>query len=65
MAMSNVPVFPVAVGMATLLAATGVALAAVPALRRRRAVLTVWVLSAAALSLAAFVNLVRLMLELS
>jgi hypothetical protein len=46
-----------------LLAAAGVALAVVPALRRRRALVTAWVLSVSAFSLAVLVNLVRVMLE--
>jgi len=61
----DLPIFPVTVGLATLLAAAGVALAAVPVLRRRRALLAVWVLSVSVLSLAALVNLVRMILELS
>ena len=65
MATSNVPVFQVAVGSAALLAAAGVTLAIVPALRRRRALLITWVLSVSALSLAALVNLARLMHEFS
>jgi hypothetical protein len=62
---SRVPVFQVAVGSVALLAAAGVILAIVPALRRRRALLTTWVLTVSALSLAALVNLVRLMHEFS
>ena len=65
MATTNVPVFQVAVGSVALLAAAGVTLAIVPALRRRRALLITWVLSVSALSLAALVNLVRLMRESS
>ena len=61
MATSNIPVFQVAVGSAAFLAAAGIALAIVPALRRRRALVVTWVLSVSALSLAALVNLVRLM----
>jgi succinate dehydrogenase/fumarate reductase cytochrome b subunit len=61
MASVSIPVFHVAVGLAVLLAAAGVALAVVPALRRRRALLITWVLSVSALSLAALVNLVRLL----
>jgi hypothetical protein len=61
MATSNVPVFQVAVGLAALLAAAGIALAIVPALRRRRALVVTWVVSVSVLSLAALVNAVRLM----
>ena len=60
-----IPVFQVAVGTGVLLAAAGVTLAIVPAFRRRRALLITWVLSVSALSLAALVNLVRLMHEFS
>src|SRR3954453_6938536 len=63
MATPSIPVYQVAVGSAALLAAAGVTLAIVPALRRRRALVTTWVLSVSALSLAALVNLVRLMHE--
>jgi hypothetical protein len=63
MAIPNIPVFHVAVGSAALLAAAGVALAIVPALRRRRALVLTWVLCVGALSLAALVNLVRLLRE--
>jgi hypothetical protein len=59
----SIPVFQVAVGTAALLAAAGVALAVVPSLRRRRALVITWVLCVGALSLAALVNLVRLMRE--
>ena len=65
MATSSIPVFQVAVGLAALLAAAGVALAIVPALRRRRALVIAWLLSVSALSLAALVNLVLLMHDLS
>jgi hypothetical protein len=65
MATSSVPVFQLAVGSVALLAAAGVTLAIVPALRRRRALLITWVVSVSALSLAALVNLVRLMHEAS
>jgi hypothetical protein len=65
MATWNIPVFQVAVGSAGLLAAAGVAIAVVPALRRRRALVITWVVSVSALSVAALVNLVRLMLELT
>jgi hypothetical protein len=65
MATWNIPVFQVAVGSAALLAAAGVAIAVVPALRRRRGLVITWVVSVSALSLAALVNLVRLMLELT
>lgn len=65
MATPNIPVFQLAVGSATFLAAAGVTLAIVPALRRRRALLTTWVLCVSALSLAALVNLVRLLSEFS
>jgi hypothetical protein len=58
-----IPVFQVAVGTGVLLAAAGVTLAVVPALRRRRVLVTAWVLSVSALSLAVLVNLVRLVLE--
>jgi hypothetical protein len=63
MAASNIPVSQVAVGSAAVLAAAGVTLVIVPALRRRRALLITWVLSVSALSLAALVNLVRLLVE--
>jgi hypothetical protein len=63
MATWNIPVFQVAVGSAALLAAAGLALAIVPALRRRRALVIAWVVTVSALSLAALVNLIRLMLE--
>jgi hypothetical protein len=65
MATSSFPVFQVAVGSVALLAAAGVALAIVPALRRRRALLIAWVLSVSALSLAILINLARLMREFS
>ena len=65
MATSNIPVFQIAVCSAAFLAAAGIALAIVPALRRRRALVVTWVLSVSALSLAALVNLVRLMHESS
>jgi hypothetical protein len=50
--LSYIPVFEVVVGTAVLLAAAGVIFAIVPALRRRRALVTAWVLSASAFSLA-------------
>jgi hypothetical protein len=50
--LSYIPVFEVVVGTAVLLAAAGVIIAIVPALRRRRALVTAWVLSASAFSLA-------------
>jgi hypothetical protein len=56
-----IPVYQVAVGSAALLAAAGVILAVVPALRRRRGLVITWVLCVSALSLAALVNLVRLL----
>jgi hypothetical protein len=59
----NIPVFQVAVALAALLAAAGLALAIVPALRRRRALVIAWVSIVSALSLAALVNLIRLMHE--
>ena len=62
MATSNIPVFQVAVGTAALLAAAGVTLAIVPALRRRALVIT-WVLCVSTLSLAALVNLAHLLHE--
>jgi hypothetical protein len=65
MATSNIPIFQVAVGSAALLAAAGVTLAIVPALRRRRALLIAWVVCVSALSLTALVSLVRLMHEFS
>ena len=65
MATPNIPVYQVAVGSAALLAAAGVILAIVPALRRRRALWITWALCVSALSLAALVNLVRLMHEFS
>jgi hypothetical protein len=65
MATSNIPVFQVAVCSAALLAAAGVALAIVPALRRRRALVITCVLSVSVFSLAALVNLVRLMHQFS
>jgi hypothetical protein len=58
MATLNIPVYPVAVSSAALLAAAGV-----PALRRRRSLVVTWVLCASALSLAAFVNLAHLLHE--
>jgi hypothetical protein len=54
-------VYHVAVGSAALLAAAGVIIAFVPALRRRRVLVIAWVLCVSALSLAALVNLVRLL----
>jgi hypothetical protein len=63
MATLNIPVYPVAVSSAALLAAAGVILAIVPALRRRRSLVVTWVLCASALSLAAFVNLAHLLHE--
>jgi heme/copper-type cytochrome/quinol oxidase subunit 3 len=50
--LSYIPVFEVVVGTAVLLAASGVIIAIVAALRRRRALVTAWVLSASAFSLA-------------
>ena len=58
-----IPVYQVAVGTGALLAAAGVTLAIVPALRRRRALVTAWVLSVCAFSLAVLVNLGRLLVE--
>src|SRR3954465_4859017 len=63
MATPDIPVYHVAVGSAALLAAAGVILAIVPALRRRRALVITWVLSVSALSLAALVNLALLLHE--
>ena len=57
MATPNIPVYQAAVGSAAFLAAAGVILAIVPALRRRRALVITWVLCVSALSLAALVNL--------
>jgi hypothetical protein len=65
MATSNIPVYHVAVGTGALLAAAGVTLAIVPALRRRRALVITWVLCVSALSLAALVNLAFLLHELT
>jgi len=50
--LSYIPVFEVVVGTAVFLAASGVIIAIVPALRHRRALVTAWVLSASAFSLA-------------
>jgi len=61
----DIPVYQVAVGSAALLAAAGVILAIVPALRRRRALVITWVLCVSALSLAALVNLAYLLHELT
>ena len=63
MATPNIPVYQVAVGSAAFLAAAGVVLAIVPALRRRRALVITWVLCVSAFSLAALVNLAYLLHE--
>jgi hypothetical protein len=63
MATSNIPVYQLAVGTGALLAAAGVTLAIVPALRRRRALVITWVACVSALSLAALVNLAYLLHE--
>jgi hypothetical protein len=63
MATSNIPVYQIAVGTGALLAAAGVTLAIVPALRRRRALVITWVMCVSALSLAALVNLAHLLHE--
>ncbi len=65
MSTSSIPVFHVAVGTVAFLAAAGVTLALVPTLRRRRALVVTWVLCVSALSLAALVNLARLLSEFS
>jgi hypothetical protein len=65
MGTSSIPVYQVAVGTGALLAAAGVTLAIVPALRRRRALVITWVLCVSALSLAALVNLAFLLHELT
>ncbi len=63
--LSFIPVFEVVVGTGVLLAAAGVTLAVVPALRRRRALVTAWMLSVSAFSLAVLVGWVRILTELS
>ena len=63
--LSHIPVFEVVVGTGVLLAAAGVTLAVVPALRRRRALWITWLLSASAYSLAVIVGVLRILLEAS
>jgi hypothetical protein len=61
----NIPVFQVAVTAGVLLVASGVAIATVPALRRRRPLVLTWVAIVGALVLAVLVNLIRLMSDFS
>ena len=61
--LSFIPVFHGVVGTAVLLAAAGVTLAVVPALRRRRVLVTAWVLSVSAFSLAVLVGWIWILNE--